>query len=78
MKILDLFALKMALIMAIIALFCIWCPVVDFDLSSYALGFSFALSLFSFILTMVDDKMAVLWGLQDDEEIIQVTIAKKH
>lgn len=78
MKILNLLTLKIALLMAIIALFGVWCPITNFDLASYALGFSFALSLFLFTLVVADNKMAICWGLQDDEQIIQVTIVKKH
>lgn len=78
MKILKLLTLKIALLMAIIALFGVWCPITKFDLASYALGFSFALSLFLFTLVIVDGKIAICWGLQDDEQITQVTITKKH
>lgn len=78
MKILNLLTLKIALLMTIIGLFCVWCPITNFDLASYALGFSFALSLFLFALVVIDNRMAICWGLQDDEQIIQVTIVKKH
>lgn len=78
MKILNLLTLKIALLMAIIALFGVWCPITNFDLASYALGFSFALSLILFTLVIVEDKIAVCWGLQDDEQITQITITKKH
>lgn len=78
MKILNLFSVKMALFMAIIALFFVWCPITNFDLASYALGFSFPLSLFLFTLVIVDGKMAICWGLQDDEQITQITITKKN
>lgn len=78
MKLLNLFTLKLALLIAIIALFGVWCPITNFDLASYALGVSFALSLFLFTLVIVDGKMAICWGLQDDEQITQVTITKKY
>lgn len=78
MKILNLLTLKIALLIGIIALFGVWCPITNFDLASYALGFSFALSLFLFVLVVVDDKMAICWGLNNGEQIIQVTITKKH
>lgn len=77
MKILNLFTLKMVLLMAIIGLFWMWSPITKFDILSCALGISFALSLFLFTLVVMEDKIVILWGLQDDEQITQITITKK-